>query len=212
MSVVQHTHIFKVDASVYSSGTNYKTVLSEAELLKSARFYKVADQENYLVRKYTLRHILGLFLQQEPASITFHQQANKKPAIANLQFNTSHSKNGIVIAVSQAPIGIDIEYIDPDFDYSAIVQHHFNSAETQFINTAKDPRLAFYTLWTRKEAFLKTTGQGLVDNLSQVDSLNITGKYQHHTLHLDSLQSGNFIITAATPIASPPIMLWSYNG
>lgn len=211
LSAAEANHLFKIDSRSYSAAIDYASVLSEAELTKASRFYQQADRENYLIRKYALRQILAKFLGQRPAAIKFHQQANKKPAIANLHFNTSHTKNGIAIAISFAPIGIDIEYIDPNFEYTDILQQCFNSQESQFIQKGVDQRANFYTLWTRKEALLKATGEGLIDDLNQLDVLGAFFNYKNENYELKSLKSDNYIITTATVSHPEKIRLWLYN-
>ena len=209
LSVVAANHIFQIDVGAYAATIDYGSVLSAKELEKSARFFRQEDRENYIVRKYALRQLLGKFLQQHPADIQFHQQANKKPAVRNLEFNTSHTKNGIAIAISQVPIGIDIEYIDPDFNYTDILHQCFSAAELKFIDTGADPRLNFYILWTRKEALLKATGQGLIDDLKQIDTLN---SFNGRVFTLHSYRVNNIILsTSWIPKNNPLVKLWDYT-
>lgn len=211
LSAVGTNHIFKIAISSSSTQIDYSSVLAESEIAKSSRFFKQEDRENYIIRKYALRLLLSKFLGQPPAEIKFHQQANKKPAVAGLQFNTSHTKGGIAIAISEAPIGIDIEYLNPDFEYHDILQQCFNPAELSFIEMGADERLNFYTLWTRKEALLKATGEGLIDNLHEIDSLNPILKWKNAHYNFRSFHIENLILTVAIKPDAKAFKFWEYS-
>lgn len=74
-------------------------------------------------------------------------------------FSISHCKNGIAVAVSEEPIGIDIEHIrvaKPE-----LVARTMNDIEQQEIWASPQPDVAFTRLWTQKEALLKMQGTGI---------------------------------------------------
>lgn len=72
-------------------------------------------------------------------------------------FNLSHSGNYVALAIADAPIGIDIEQVQP-FDW-AVVRRCFNMDEREWLLTQATDE-AFYRLWTGKEAVMKATGKG----------------------------------------------------
>jgi 4'-phosphopantetheinyl transferase len=81
-----------------------------------------------------------------------------------LQFNVSHSGGLFVCAVSSdLTIGVDVEQIRPIEDMTAIASHYFSPAEQSHLaSLAKADRThAFYECWTRKEAVIKATGEGV---------------------------------------------------
>ena len=74
-------------------------------------------------------------------------------------FSISHCKHGIAVAVSETPIGIDIEHIrtaKPE-----LVAHTMNQQEQTQIWEAASPDITFTALWTKKEAVLKMRGTGI---------------------------------------------------
>lgn len=81
-------------------------------------------------------------------------------------FSISHCKTGILVAVHDAPVGVDIESYR-NFDES-LVRRTMNADEQAAIAAASDPRKAFISLWTQKEAYLKFLGTGIIDDLQQV--------------------------------------------
>ena len=81
-------------------------------------------------------------------------------------FSISHCKSGIAVAVSNQPIGIDIETVRTfKFD---LVKKTMNPLEQEAILSAPQPDWAFTRLWTRKEAFLKMKGTGIISDLHEV--------------------------------------------
>ncbi|MDR1059826.1 MAG: 4'-phosphopantetheinyl transferase superfamily protein, partial [Clostridiales bacterium] len=90
--------------------------------------------------------------------------AGAGPAIAGLpHFNISHSGRHVVCALCDAPVGIDVEIVRP-IDMN--IANRFFSADERgrlFSEPADGHgRLElFYSIWTRKESFIKMTGEGL---------------------------------------------------
>ena len=87
----------------------------------------------------------------------------------HLHFNISHSGSLAVCAVSDAPIGVDVEYIAP-ID-AAVAAFCLSSDEQDYLRRASDPERTFCELWTRKESCLKLLGCGLDAPLSQMSTL-----------------------------------------
>jgi len=165
-------HIFRISIEENYPGilADYRYVLSEYELNRASKFLHVKDRCSYLVRKYYLRRILSCFGVEAPQKIQFSRIGNKKPTLKYIQFNVSHSNAYAVIVVSSKPVGVDIEYIDDGFEFDSVLNTCFDDDEKTYVAEA-DTRLRFYSLWTRKEALLKVTGEGLTDNLSSVRCL-----------------------------------------
>lgn len=168
-------HLFKVSTSQYFSEIihMYNRVLSSEELDRASRYFHQKDKETFIVTRYFLRTILPAFIPNLVTSkIQFHFSDNKKPAVDGIEFNVSHSGDYVFTAISPSPIGVDIEAIDPQFDYPPLLNKHFSIEEQSFITSGKNKQLNFYVLWTRKEAILKASGEGLIDQLNEVDVLN----------------------------------------
>lgn len=212
LSAVDTNHIFKIKISDYVQKiSDYPSLLSEQEIARSKRFLKEEDKDNYLVRKYALRLILGKFLQQDPTNIQFQKTENKKPGIANIHFNTSHTKGYAVITISQEPVGIDIEYLNLDFDFSDLLSSCFSTEESRFISSTPDVQQNFYILWTRKEALIKATGEGLVNNLSQIPCLTPYAERKEATYEVKSFQDGDLHISTANLLNLKKLKLWAYS-
>ena len=93
-------------------------------------------------------------------------------------FSISHCKQGIVVAVSETPIGIDIEAIRPLNE--GLVQKAMNPQEQAQIAAAANPEQEFIRLWTRKEAYVKMLGTGIISDMHQI--LQDTEALQWHEI------------------------------
>ena len=81
-------------------------------------------------------------------------------------FSISHCKRGIAVAVSENPIGIDIEAIrtfSPD-----LMRKTMSEDEQLRITSSAIPEVEFIRFWTQKEALLKLQGTGIIADLYNV--------------------------------------------
>jgi 4'-phosphopantetheinyl transferase len=201
-------HIFKLEIDTYSDKVGEKelSILSVAEQNKSNRFLRETDKIRYMITKHALRHILSTFTLIPPRLIEFDQKANKKPAINGIEFNVTHSENLILIAVSSFAVGIDIEYVNPDFDFSPLIDSCFNIEEQIHIKSAKD----FYLLWTRKEALLKNTGEGLSDQLNEVTCMDCNTIRHGIEYEIKSFSTGQYIFSLSTVYNQQQLQFWNF--
>lgn len=141
--------------------------LTEAEKVKCNRFIQQADMDRFTLGRYLLRSILPKYIPDLPPLFELLFTETNKPYLSNteVQFNLSHSGEIVVLAISNKPIGIDIEHIKPVMDMAGVMQVCFNEQEIESINSSSNPQFRFYEFWTRKEAILKATGEGIATNL-----------------------------------------------
>lgn len=98
----------------------------------------------------------------------FSYESHGKPYFRDypeIFFNISHCHKGIACAVMDKPVGIDIEEIQFDENLAKVI---FSPAELEAIRSAEDQAVKFTELWTRKESFLKLTGEGLRNDMKDV--------------------------------------------
>lgn len=206
-------HVFVIDTNRYYSQVkdSYEGVLTEQECKKALKFLRIEDYRNYVARKYFIRKLLAVYLGESPQEITFQLSAQKKPYIEGIEFNVSHSAEMAVVALSKAPVGIDIEFVKADFSYHTLLVDCFDSKEQDAIHRANDQLLAFYTLWTRKEALLKASGDGLVkEQLNKVNILEDKTVHHHKPYHLfSSLLTENYIMSTAFTLPSIKTHYWN---
>ncbi|USS87159.1 4'-phosphopantetheinyl transferase superfamily protein [Fructilactobacillus cliffordii] len=89
--------------------------------------------------------------------------ANGKPLFAKrtTAFNISHSADLVLVAISDRPLGVDVEKVKPV--QLKRLKRAFTVAELAYLEKLPAARqsLTMLRLWTVKEAVLKETGAGL---------------------------------------------------
>lgn len=212
LTITEQVHLFKIDADVIFNRIRLDNVLVPEELQKAERFLHQQDRQRYIVRKHVLRLLLAQFLSLSPLEIDFQLTANKKPSVQGIQFNVSHSKNCVLIVIASSPAGVDIEYIDPLFQFEEMMELCFNREEEEFVRKSPHPLINFYTLWTRKEAILKATGEGLTDDIPGVPTLPVLQRRNGQQYTVQSYQTAdNYLISTALTAAAPAIHFWAYS-
>lgn len=155
-----------------------EAVLSPDEAARAARFRFEEDRRRFVAARGTLRSILGRYLGCAAAEVRFEYGPFGKPLLAApgepqpLHFNLSHAGELALLAVARGRrVGIDVEQIRPLRDLEALVERFFAAYERATIG-ALAPELrqeAFFTCWTRKEAYIKARGEGLTFPLHAFD-------------------------------------------
>ena len=76
---------------------------------------------------------------------------------SDVQLSVSHSGDRVVVAVAAAtPVGVDVEHVRKASDPEALARYVLADSEREGITPGD-----FFTLWARKEAVTKATGDGL---------------------------------------------------
>lgn len=83
-----------------------------------------------------------------------------------IHFNLSHCREAVLCMLSDRPVGVDVESVRKFKD--SLIRYTMNDKEVEMIMQAPRPDVEFIRLWTRKEAVLKLTGEGINDNLKDV--------------------------------------------
>jgi 4'-phosphopantetheinyl transferase len=142
--------------------------LSSDEVERADRFRGPMLRRRFVVGRAALRSVLAGYLEAEPERITFAYGARGKPRLAGvgewLEFNLSHTEDLALCAITRGKaVGIDIERLRPMDDAGQIMSRYFTPREqAEFFNYPQQERpAAFFRAWTRKEALLKATGDGL---------------------------------------------------
>ena len=116
-----------------------------------------------------IRSLLSSYLKNQLSREELLKNENGKPYFANgPYFNISHSGRYVLMAVSTAEIGVDIEEIK-NKDMSSLVRI-FNEAEAKMIKEHSD----FYYLWCAKESLIKCMGLS-VGKVREIPGLPLNG-------------------------------------
>lgn len=121
--------------------------------------YRQERDQRLCVAAYRLLHrALRLEYGIDEAPV-FNYGAHGKPVLQgrpDIHFSLSHCHEAVACAVSDHPVGIDIESIE---HYTIeVARHVMNDDEIRQIEAAALPAVTFTRLWTMKECLYKLTG------------------------------------------------------
>jgi 4'-phosphopantetheinyl transferase len=138
-------------------------------------YFSEMDQAKVYSEKYAI-DILSKSLDVDGAILKIHKNEYGKPFLGDypyIHYNISHTKGVIVCAISDLPVGVDIEMVKPFNRY--IVKRCFTHNELDYIfdsidNEGQNERYA--EIWTKKEAYVKWLGKGIAIPFESFDVTN----------------------------------------
>ena len=154
----------------FSEYEKYAEFLTSDKKARIQNFRFNADKKLSLFSDLFVRYITCKELGLGNSDLSFTKNSFGKPYLAdfpNFQYNISHTKNAILIGVSEKPIGVDIEKIK-NSDLK-IAERFFCKKELEHIISSDGYDQAFYEIWTKKEAYIKWIGKGLSLPLNSFD-------------------------------------------
>lgn len=142
----------------------YASVKSYTMLQQLVQEVLAETDERWLPLQQRLKEWNGDFVYNEHDK-PFMQNASGE-RIEGVDFSISHCKNALAVALSDCPVGVDVE----SFRHAEepLLKRTMNPEEQAQVRAAEDSVEVFTRLWTQKEAVLKLRGTGLVDNLHEV--------------------------------------------
>ena len=131
--------------------------------------YGIMEQPTFVYNEHGKPYIIiknEKFLNE--SSVTSAERKIKN--VEGLHFSLSHCKEGVCCAISDRPVGIDIESATRHIPES-LIDYTMDPSEQSLIRGSADPRRTFLRLWTQKEAVFKRMGTGLRDDIRDILSL-----------------------------------------
>jgi 4'-phosphopantetheinyl transferase len=143
--------------------------LTPAEAGRARSFLRSEDGHQFALTRAAVRDILGRYLGVAAAAVTFVTDRGGKPRVVGRdgtpgpRYNSTHSHRLALCAVATFDVGIDLEWMRPA-PLAAGVAAGIVSADGPIrpdepASVERD--WAFFQAWTRTEAALKATGEGL---------------------------------------------------
>jgi 4'-phosphopantetheinyl transferase len=170
-------HIWLADLSYRDDSLGQVArILSEDERERATRFHFPHDAGRWIVSRAVLRSILGRYLGVEASAVRFCLGPWGKPRLTAsferhlLEFNASRSDGlGLYAVARKRRVGVDIQRLRPLPEFAAIAAHVFSPREQQALGQLPHAErcAAFFTGWTRKEAYIKALGEGLAHPLER---------------------------------------------
>jgi 4'-phosphopantetheinyl transferase len=152
--------------------------LCAEELSRARRFIFPKDRDRFIAARGILRRLLAMYTQCPPGQLEFDYGPYGKPFLRratsapDIRFNLSHSHGLAVYAIGLSrEVGIDVEFVRPDFAGDEIAQRYFSARELQELRglPADSKAEGFFNAWTRKESYIKARGEGLHISLQSFD-------------------------------------------
>ncbi|WNI26405.1 4'-phosphopantetheinyl transferase superfamily protein [Streptomyces sp. ITFR-16] len=151
-------------------------ILDAEERARAARLVSAADRDCYTAAHVALRVLLGARQGVSPAAVRLTRERcpscggpHGRPATGGgTHFSLSHTRGLALLAFADVPVGVDVERLPEARIVSEIAGqlHPAESAELAALPEEERPA-AFARVWTRKEAYLKGEGTGLVGGLDR---------------------------------------------
>jgi 4'-phosphopantetheinyl transferase len=140
-------------------------LLDAQERERLGRFRREVDAARYLAAHALTRVVLGDRLGRDPAHLVFDRtcrcgEPHGKPRVAGGPgFSFTHAGAVVGVAVLDGgPVGLDVEPVRAMPDLDGVARH---------VGAPAEPA-AFFRAWTRKEALLKATGDGLASPMAAI--------------------------------------------
>jgi 4'-phosphopantetheinyl transferase len=227
-------HVWTASIDIASPGlAELESTLVEEERARAARFRFDLHRNRFIAGRGFLRTILGRYLAIAPAELEFSYGPNGKPSLspayvaAPLPFNLAHSEGLALLAITRlGQIGADVELVKRIDDAQELVSRFFSARENalfQKLSTDQQPQ-AFFNLWTRKEAWLKATGEGIGHSLNRVEVSFLPGEPARLLALPDGHAKGDrwslisldpgppFVAAVATTIQDPKLKCWRWTN
>ena len=131
--------------------------------------FSIRDTEQVMKEQEKYRDLLFeeiKKLNNIDASISYNEHGKPYFNNSNQYFNISHSKEMILIGFSDQEIGVDIEKIRENKNLEKMFNKICNDNDYNFF--INDDLSTFYVIWTIKEAYLKSIGIGLINNIKDI--------------------------------------------
>jgi 4'-phosphopantetheinyl transferase len=153
-----------------------QSLLDDEERARAIRFVRPPDRHRFVSAHAALRLFLARCLDIGPAAVRYqygpHGKPRLGPGLPPLEFNLSHSRGlGVLAAARDRSVGVDVEFVHDLPDATSLADEHFSEVERAALRALPrvEQRDAFFRCWTRKEAVIKATGEGLSRALGSFD-------------------------------------------
>lgn len=166
--------VYRADLDLLSERVCF-SLLDETEKSRAVGISSRSARHEFVKSRALLRLLLSKHTGLPVGTFAFATGENGKPILPgshDIHFNVSHSDGTALVAIASAEIGVDIERIDGSVDYAGVAQSVFSRSEIEVLREASDARRGevFFSIWTRKEAYLKATGAGFSSNLPMIST------------------------------------------
>ncbi len=178
---------FSLDFSEEQTG-HYLRKLPDHEQNYARHLKNPSRRRQFIISRAILRRLLAKYLHTDSQTLEFCKNQYGKPSLnreslternsefenryRQCEFNLSHSNQFALLGISTiGKLGIDIQHHRRRLNVCKFARRFFTSVESQLIDSLPDDKKqqVFFQLWTRKEAVLKSLGQGISYGIAKLD-------------------------------------------
>lgn len=172
-----HIDIWRTSLDISTVKVKGYYELLDSEEKTRVNNYKSSKRSNeFIITRGVLRKTIADLFKVPPSSFQFKYTDKDKPFLKTdilgvpLSFNISHSSDHALIAMGfERKLGVDIERIRNNVDFKKLARRFFSKQESEALENYPDTSIpsAFFSCWSRKEAFVKALGDGISFGLSE---------------------------------------------
>ena len=164
-------HVWRASLALPPAGlAALHRVISDDERSRAGRFRFEVHRDRFIAGRGIQRLLLARYLGADPAGLRYRLAHHGKPSLdapwdaADLRFNVSNAEDGLLVAVTTGrELGVDLEAVRALGDRDEVARRFFSAPEVEVYDAVPEGErdAAFFTCWTRKEAYIKALGEGL---------------------------------------------------
>ncbi len=190
--------------------------LNTEELIRATTASHGNKNKRFIARRGILRTILGFYLQVNPSELRFSFGREGKPSLTKnflecpIQFNVAHSSGMVLYAFTLGrQVGVDLERIEQMHQLEEIAYRFLSNRERETISRFSGYKkyVAFFQIWTRKEAYLKARGKGLSDLSIDIEDLSKDSRWSIRALN----PGPRFVGAVAVGGSIGRLKFWKYS-
>jgi 4'-phosphopantetheinyl transferase len=178
-------HIYRADLGALPARA-CSSLLDDEERERAAGITDANAAREFVTTRALVRLLLSRYTGIAARDLRLGYGPAGKPVLLGeprIHFNVTHSGGVALVAVASAEVGIDLERVVGDVDLAGVADSVFSRRETELLMDTprhRQPDL-FFSIWTRKEAYLKATGQGFSSELREISAIWPAGAIEDRT-------------------------------
>jgi len=170
--------------------------LSPSERKRVGALLEERAVRQYVISRAMQRQLLAGYVGGHPSEISFGVIAMGKPTLSRpndigLAFNTTHSGNLVIIAVTaKRDVGVDVEQVRPVRRALKVARRCYSPEEYELLASLPPEKLdrAFLSIWVKREGTAKARGDSVWRGLASWKNgalENTPGRLDYRVEYLD---------------------------
>lgn len=143
--------------------------VSEKRRSRIQRLHDDRKQRQSAFAELLLRAVLCVKKGMQNELLVLRKTPKGKPYLpeSRFEFSLSHTESLAAAAVSDCPVGVDVELIRKIDE--RLCQRFFSKQEQEYVfSESSDRQNRFFEIWTRKEAAVKRSGEGITHDIAAI--------------------------------------------